>query len=122
MLVDAKVGIDVHPHLGAHLKVAVPVKVCEYMAAGCAVVTSSMPVLDALLRNNHAPLHAITILQSAVASEYADALLEHLARIDTGADPGQRLREFAASTLTWEAQAKNIASLYLRLLGRGAPA
>ena len=49
MLGNAKVGLDVHPWLGLHLKVALAVKVCEYMAAGCAVVASAMPVLNQIL-------------------------------------------------------------------------
>jgi glycosyltransferase involved in cell wall biosynthesis len=44
-----RIGLDVHPILYPHLRVAVPVKVFEYMANGAAVVTSYLPELHRLL-------------------------------------------------------------------------
>jgi len=40
LLGNCRIGMNVHPVLYPHLRCAVPVKVFEYMAAGCNVVTS----------------------------------------------------------------------------------
>ncbi len=117
---DCKVGIDVHPWLGPHLKVALPVKVCEYMACGCAVVSSSMPVLDEILGGPEADSleQSIKILRSVDPAEYARAVLTLVESIDEGADPGGRLFHFAHVHMNWNTEADKLSSLYLRLMGR----
>ncbi len=117
---DCKVGIDVHPWLGPHLKVALPVKVCEYMACGCAVVSSSMPVLDEILGGPEAASldRSIKILRSVDPAEYARAVLAMVESIDEGADPGGKLLHFAHTHMNWNSEADKLSSLYLRLMGR----
>ena len=116
LLADAKIGLDVHPWLGAHLQVALPVKVCEYMAAGCAVVSSSMPVLDRVLAD--AGIHDcdLRLISGGEPFDYARAACELVEAIERGEDPGARLRARAALHLTWENQAVNVGHLYRRLL------
>ncbi len=116
LLANAKVGLDVHPWLGPHLKVAVPVKVCEYMAAGCAVVSSYMPVLQQILDEASVAAGDLSIIDGGAPVDYAEATLRLIEMIDEGADPGARLRIAAAGHMVWEKQAGKIAELYLRLL------
>jgi len=117
LLGNSRVGLDVHPWAEPHLKVAVPVKVCEYMAAGCAVVCSSMPVLDSILVMAGA-VSDLTLLDGGTAAEYAQGILKTLSAIDSGDDPGAKLRDMAYEHISWEGESQKIASLYLDLQRR----
>jgi glycosyltransferase involved in cell wall biosynthesis len=118
LLGNAKVGLDVHPWLAPHLAVALAVKVCEYMAAGCAVVASRMLVLTRILAQAGADGDSITIIEGGTPVEYARAVARMVERIESGADPGARLREVARQHMVWEEEVNKIAQLYLDLLGR----
>jgi phenylacetate-CoA ligase len=117
-LADSKVGLDVHPWLGPHLEVALPVKVCEYTAAGCAVVSSSMPVLDQLISEMKADSDTVKIIKSERPDDYARAAVQLIEAIEKGVDPGEKLRQSALKHLVWEKEAAKIAEFYLSLLGR----
>jgi glycosyltransferase involved in cell wall biosynthesis len=117
LLGNAKVGLDVHPWLGPHLEVALAVKICEYMAAGCAVVASTMPVLNQLLAHAGADSDSIRIIEGGEPLEYARATLRLVEAIERGDDPGARLHALAFQHLRWEGEAVKIAQLYLQLLG-----
>jgi glycosyltransferase involved in cell wall biosynthesis len=116
LLGNARVGLDLHPWLGRHLEVALPVKVCEYMAAGCAVVSSSMPVLDQILEETKADSETIRTIKGGEPIDYARPAVELVEAIEKGADPGQKLRELALKHMLWEKEAAKIAQLYLRLV------
>ena len=118
LLGNAKVGLDVHPWLGPHLEVALAVKVCEYMAAGCAVVASTMPVLNQLLVEAGANSDSINIIEGGEPLDYAQAALRLVEAIEGGDDPGAQLRALAFEHLRWENEAVKIARLYLQLLGK----
>jgi glycosyltransferase involved in cell wall biosynthesis len=118
LLGNAKVGLDVHPWLGPHLEVALAVKVCEYMAAGCAVVASTMPVLNKLLAEAGAGSDSISIIEGGEPSKYARAVLRLVEAIERGDDPGARLRALAFEHLRWENEVVKIARLYLQLLDK----
>jgi glycosyltransferase involved in cell wall biosynthesis len=118
MLGNARVGINVHPALHPHLVVALPVKVCEYMAAGCGVVSSALPVLDHALSSAGIDSRHMTVISGGRPREYAVALASWLDAIAVGDDPGAELKTRAMASLTWEAEADGIARLYLGLLGR----
>ncbi len=113
----ARIGLDVHPEHLAHLEVALPVKVCEYMAAGCAVVSSTMPVLSELVQSFGAEAEGLILIDDGAAADYAAALAALSEEIEAGADPGARLRELAARHLCWEGEADKITALYAELLG-----
>ena len=120
LLGNTKIGLDVHPWLGAHLEVALPVKVCEYMAAGCGVVSSSMPVLDQLVGKVARDTEAIKLIDGGCPADYARAAINLIDSIENGADPGSQLRLWALAHMTWENEAVKIAQLYLRLQGKQA--
>jgi hypothetical protein len=110
---DCRVGINVHPVVYPHLRVAVPVKVLEYMACGCAVVSSWLPELDALLGETTRDL---TMLRSVGPERYAQAVAEWLddpVRLDTCAG---RLRAAVRDRYLWESQGAKLVDLYDRLL------
>ncbi|MBV9212121.1 MAG: glycosyltransferase family 4 protein, partial [Actinobacteria bacterium] len=114
LLQDCKVGVNVHPFLHPHLQVAVPVKVFEYMAAGCGVVTSWLPELHRLLAPETASL--ITTLRDEEAGAYGRALaacLDDPARLD---EVSPRLREDVRDRYSWESQAGKLVDLYDELL------
>jgi glycosyltransferase involved in cell wall biosynthesis len=121
-LTNAKVGLDVHPWLGPHLQVALPVKVCEYMAAGCAVVSSAMPVLNEILDEVVAKSECIEIINSGEPADYARAANRLIEVIENGADPGFELREVALERMVWEKEAAKIGDLYRRLTGQSCVA
>lgn len=112
LLASCRVGVDVHPLLHPHLRHALPVKVVEYMAAGCGVVSSALPELERVL-----PPEAraqLTLLRSAEPREYARALaawLDDPARLDAA---GASLRE-AAGRLSWESQGERMLALVTEL-------
>ena len=116
LLGDARVGIDVHPWLDRHLQPALAVKICEYMAAGCAVVASWMPVLADILGRSSSSSTGVTIIRGGAPGDYAAAVSGFLDRIDAGEDPGEGARQFATGHMRWEPEAMNIATLYRALL------
>lgn len=118
LLGNARVGLDVHPWLDRHLEVAIPVKVCEYMASGCAVVSSSMPVLDALLKGSGADEDSLSLIRGGEPEDYARAVVRALEAIDGGADPGAKLQSIAQRHMSFASEANRLATLYLGLLGR----
>ena len=117
LLGNARVGLDVHPWRQPHLEVAIPVKVCEYMAAGCAVVCSSMPVLDQVVQEA-GMTQDLSVIQGGTPTDYAQAILQSLREMEQGADPGAQLQRAATVHMTWEHEAEKIAQLYLQILGR----
>jgi glycosyltransferase involved in cell wall biosynthesis len=118
LLGNAKVGLDIHPWLGPHLDVALPVKVCEYMASKCAVVSSTMPVLNQILAKDGNDLNGILVIESDDPVVYAKAVVKMIETIERGENPGLELREFALRNMVWEKEAHKIAKLYLELLGK----
>jgi glycosyltransferase involved in cell wall biosynthesis len=113
---DARVGLDVHPFRGAHLDVAVPVKLFEYMACGCAIVCSQMPVLNQLLAEHDVNETDLTCIDGGTPETYASAIIELLDRINKGEDVGGKLREVAYRYYVWENEAEKLANFYLNLL------
>ncbi len=116
ILGSAKVGLDIHPWMAPHLEPALAVKICEYMAAGCAVVASWMPVLEEVLSRSADGLEGITILRGGDPPDYAAAVSRFLDQIDAGRDPAESTRRYAVRHMSWEPEAMNIAALYRALL------
>ncbi|MBA4374494.1 MAG: hypothetical protein C0402_16715 [Thermodesulfovibrio sp.] len=117
LLGNAKIGLDIHPWPGTHLNVAFPVKIAEYMASECAVVSSSMPVLDTIFDSNGRRPGGIRIITGGCPEDYAAAALGLLDEVDSGSRPGSELRAFALQHMLWDREAEKIGGLYLDLLG-----
>jgi glycosyltransferase involved in cell wall biosynthesis len=114
-LSECRLGLDVHPFLHPHLRHALPVKVIEYMAAGCGVVASWLPELARLLPDELDG--ALNLLPAREASAYAEALagwLDDPARLDIAA---AALRSAAAEHLGWDSQEPKLLELYRSLTG-----
>jgi glycosyltransferase involved in cell wall biosynthesis len=119
ILGNARVGIDIHPWLGPHLRLAFAVKLSEYMASGCGVVASWMPVLEDVMSKIQVNQGCFRIVRGESSEEYAGQVCRLLEQIDQGGNPGDVLRNAAMSTLVWEEEAKKIAELYLDVLREG---
>lgn len=106
---NARVGLNIHPVLHRHLECAVPVKVFEYLAAGCAVVTSHLPELARLLGDDGAV--AVTTLRSDDPAAYAGALDELLADPRGLAERGAAGMRLVRERLNWESEAEKLIAL-----------
>lgn len=113
---NARVGLDVHPFRTANLEVAVPVKIFEYMACGCGVVTSQMPVLNDLFVAGSINSTDITSINGGTPETYANAIINMLDRINNGDDIGRRLQGVVQQKYVWEREAEKLANFYLKLL------
>lgn len=114
MVRACKMGVNVHPILYPHLKVAVPVKVLEYMACGCGVVTSWLPELDALLADETKA--DLTILRDTGPEAYGNALADWISDADRLDEASARLMVAARERYSWESQAAKLPAFYRMLL------
>jgi hypothetical protein len=115
ILGNSRIGLDVHPWPEPHLDVALPVKVCEYMACECGVVCSSMPVLDGLCSSS--PPSALKIIHGGQPSDYAERVIEMSDAIENGQLSTSENREYAFHRMNWDHEAEQVARLYLDLYG-----
>ena len=113
---NARIGIDIHPFHTRNLNVAVPVKVFEYMACGCAVVTSQMPVFNQLIAKSNVELKDIITIHGGTPEIYANAVRNMLERVNDGEDVGKRLQVSARCSFMWEREAEKLVNFYLELL------
>ena len=116
LLGNARVGLDVHPWLSPHLLPAFAVKVGEYMACGCAIVASAMPVLDELLAGSGLEPDALARIPGGEPEDYARSVDRMLVSIEAGADPGAAARAFARRRMGFAGEAVKIGRLYRSLL------
>jgi glycosyltransferase involved in cell wall biosynthesis len=113
---NALIGLDVHPFPGDHLNVAVPVKVFEYMACGCAVVTSQIPVLNDLLASCGISSTDITTINGGTQETFVKAISIMHDRVKNGDKIGTRLQKIANQNFIWEREAEKLANFYIELL------
>jgi glycosyltransferase involved in cell wall biosynthesis len=116
ILGNSKIGLDVHPWREPHLEVALPVKVCEYMACECGVVSSAMPVLSELCREGSPP--GLQIISGGQPVDYAEQAIRLLGDIESHPSFAVQNREFALRRMNWDVEIGKVADLYLSLLGR----
>lgn len=111
----ARIGLDVHPWPQPHLDVALPVKVCEYLASACGVVASTMPVLRRLYAESGANLDGLRLIEGGTPALFAEELSRMLGLIAEHPALGRRNREFALQYMNWDTEARKIGDLYRRL-------
>ncbi len=113
LLGRCKVGVDVHPWLLPHLAVAVPVKIFEYMACGCAVVTSRLPEFERLLDPDDLALFRVVEGDDPVVyARTLDGLLGDREALDATA---RALQRRVAERYTWDRESGKLADLFARL-------
>lgn len=99
-------GVNAHPWLHPHLAVAVPVKVFEYFACGCGLVTSHLPELEGLLLDED--VERIAIVHGADAGRYGDAIADALddpVALDRNA---RELQDGVLENYSWERERERL--------------
>lgn len=115
LLGDCRIGINIHPVLYPHLRCAVPVKVFEYMAAGCNVVTSFLPELHRLLGNEGTD-HVRTVY-AADAERFADEVLRLLENPQVMEGHQQALMRLVRAQWNWESTEEKLVEFVLKVIG-----
>ena len=82
-----------------------PIKLYEYMAAGCAIVASDLPALREVLADD-----AAVWVKAGDAHSIAQGIRSLADSPDLARAMGERVREQARS-LTWQARAEKLAAL-----------
>jgi glycosyltransferase involved in cell wall biosynthesis len=99
----------------ARNRIALPMRLFEYMAWGVPFVTSELPALTALLGD-----HRVGVFTPAGDAEgYASALARLLGSPDLGRAYGSNGRHLSRTLLNWEDEAARLVELYDELLGIG---
>lgn len=116
LLGRCKIGVDVHPWLLPHIAVAVPVKVFEYLACGCAVVTSYLPQLERLMESDDLAL--LRVVHGDDPRQFAGALEELLSKPLELEAISCLLRERVSERYTWDQEKRKLIDLFARLSAR----
>lgn len=103
---NCRVGLNVYPVLHPYLRCAVPVKVFEYMAAGCGIVSSHLPELHRLLGEDGAE-HVMTIYGNTV-ERFADEVVRLLSEPATLVRHQQALMHLVAERWNWDHEAEKL--------------
>lgn len=110
-----RIGFNYHPPDKKHLAVAIPMKVLEYMAAGLAVVSSSLPELRDLLGSGN---RYAMLIGSDSPDDYAAAITHLLENTEDAARMGREAQSLVRSKLAWQTcEAPKLRRLYADLLG-----
>ena len=113
-LIKCRIGINIHPILYPHLKVAVPAKIFEYMACGCNVVTSYLPELDRLL--DEETKKNISIIKNGDPSVYAHRINQMLSQRERLVANQALLTRKVVEKYNWNTEAKKLILFYQQLL------
>lgn len=112
----AKIGLNIHPMLYPHLIGALPVKVIEYMAAGCSVISSKLPELKKITAPDLE--RGLYLIASTQPEAYAQAILEFLDDPELLERNHYLLPHIVIERLTWEQQGEQLVNFYEFMLGR----
>ena len=110
-------GLDVHPWLAPHLALAVPVKAFEYMAAGCALVSSHLPEFERLLEPQDRA--QVAIAHGDDPATYARVILDLLADAVVLDARAAHLRRRVAERYSWVHEEGALRALYLAVVAAG---
>lgn len=95
-------------------RVALSVKLFEYMAAGIPVIASDFPLWREIVEGNECGLTVDPLDPQAIA----DAILYLIEHPDEARKMGRRGRQAVEANYNWEREAKKLTDLYERLLAR----
>jgi len=116
LLGNCRIGINVHPVLYPHLRCAVPVKVFEYMAAGCNVVTSYLPELHRLLGNEG--MQNVMTIYTPDTERFADEVIRLLNSRELMASHQAALMQRVRAQWNWESTEEKLVDFILTVLVR----
>lgn len=102
---QCRIGLDIHPWLLPHLALAVPVKAFEYMACGCALVTSHLPEFEALLASPERD--RVAVVNGDDPKRYAGVVADLLAD-PVGLDARSMALQNAMSAYTWDRERERL--------------
>lgn len=117
---NCRIGLNVHPVLYPHLRCAVPVKVFEYMAAGCNVITSFLPELHRLL-GDEGREHVVTI-STPDTERFTEETLRLLESPESLARHRAALETLVRARWNWDAEAEKLISFVDTILQGSVPA
>lgn len=111
LLDQARVGLAVLHPIPNHFSI-MPTKLFEYMAAGIPVVVSDLPAWRALVESARCGI----IVDPMKPEQIAEAVDWMFAHPKEASEMGARGLNYARSSLSWESEAKQLYSLYDRLV------
>lgn len=109
-----RVGVSVHPWLTPHLALAVPVKLFEYMACGCAIVTSHMPEFERLLHPEDRA--SLAVVGGEDVDGWVRAIEAWLDRPERADAAALTLRAHLANRYSWRAEEPKLLEMFQRVL------
>jgi glycosyltransferase involved in cell wall biosynthesis len=109
LLGRSKLGLNYHP-LESHLKYAVPVKMFEYLGAGCVVVCSDFPFFKTIIGDNNSAFFV-----DHDPKKFSRIILELLKDPIKMADLSKQSQECSLK-FTWDREEKKIIDAYKKLL------
>lgn len=111
-LAASRVGYNYHP-MQRRFRIAIPMKVYEYMLAGLPVVTSAFPELARVLVSGQ----DVIFPASDAPADHAEALADLLDRPEEAARLGRAGHDAILERLNWEAsEVPKLKALYARVL------
>lgn len=113
LLQQSRLGFNYHPIDDERFRVAVPMKVYEYMLCGIPVVTSAFPELVAQFENGV----NISLVESAEPEAYIKAILEFLDNPERASTLGLAGRDKVVETHNWRrSEFPKIVEMYKQLV------
>jgi glycosyltransferase involved in cell wall biosynthesis len=113
-----RVGLNIRPDLQPHLECAVSVKVFEYLAAGCGVVTSYLPELHRVLGAGQALVQTV---EAPDPIAYADAICAQLEHPADGAQARTDGMALVRARLNWEAESGKLVQMVHEVMDERRP-
>lgn len=116
---DCRVGLNIFPTLHPHLRCAVPVKIFEYMAAGCAIVSSYLPELQRLIGEEGT--EHMSIIYTAEVERFVDETARLLNESEAMIRHQAALVHLVRTRWNWDAQAEQLAQFITDIMVKKEP-
>ena len=116
---DCRIGINIHPSLFPHLRCAVPVKIIEYMAGGCNVISSYLPELHRLLGTEGT--EHLTTIYTPHAERFTEEILRLLNEPESMARHQAAMMKLVRQRYNWDRESEKLEQFVADiLLGKDA--